>query len=96
MAQAHQRFGGGTLRPPCISGSELALFPLFRFFRCGKYRCNECAPCAINSPARFPYSTVYEAILSRKGNNVATTPLKALGAFLFLLDIIYAVIGLMP
>ncbi len=28
----------------------------------------------------------YEAILSRKGNNVATTPLKALGAFFFLRD----------
>jgi hypothetical protein len=43
-------------------------------------------PVAINSPARFPYSTGYVAVLSRSGNNVAARPLTALGPFfLFLL-----------
>jgi hypothetical protein len=66
------------------------LFPLFRFFGCVKDRCNECAPCAITCPARLPYSTGYEAILSRKGNNVATTPPKALDAFFLFLRNMHA------
>ena len=66
------------------------LFPLFRFLGCVKDRCNECAPCAITCPARLPYSTGYEAILSRKGNNVATTPPKAPDAFFLFLRNMHA------
>lgn len=77
--------GWNGLNQRCALAPDLE-WGCFRFFGCVT-RCNECAPCAINRPARLSYSAGYEAILSRKGNYVATTPLKALVAFfLFLRD----------
>jgi hypothetical protein len=62
--------------------------PDYPYMWCGYFLLrgvNERAPRAINCPARFPYSVGHEAILSLKGNNVATTPLKALDAFFLFL-----------